>query len=271
MTVSVVISTIDSRVELLERSLWCYAKQMLKPEVIVVGDRPQNRETEKLVQSYKGELNVKYFEIGGPPGWRNGYAQNKGISEADGDIVIVSHPEVMMEYDAIQATVDRVNGEDNVCAMLMWVWLSSCVDDMLRISKAWRNDMSFVRQIVTRSDYRWHATPAATRKPFSGSLAPHVLSVLKAIEVAPDTSPTFWQSAAMTRKTWLRIGGFTLMNTWGSMDQDFINRKRILGIPTKIVRALSYHQWHPQGPVGNKFEVFEYKKPTDAIRELKWE
>lgn len=271
MKVSVVMSTIDGREELLERSLWCYTKQTLKPEVIVVADRPKGGDTEELVSSYQDRLDVKYFELSGLPGWRNGYGQNKGIYESAGDIVVVTHPEVMMETDNIQAIVDRIDGEDNVCAMLMWIWLSSYVNNMLKESDGWRKDMSFIRKIVTGANYRWHATPAATRKPFPGSLAPHVASVLKAIEVAPESSPTFWQSAAMTKKTWLRMGGFTLMSTWGSMDKDFINRKRVLGIPTKIVRALSYHQWHPQGPVHNEFEVFEYNKPEDAIRELSWE
>jgi len=261
MTVSIVISTLDSRVELLERGLWCYAKQTLKPEVIVVADRPKNRETEQLVQSYQDRLDVKYFELGGPDGWRNGYGQNKGVHESSGDTIVASHPEVMMESDNIQAIVNRLDGNDNVCAMLMWIWLSSTVNEELKTDK-WREDMSFIRDIVTQEDYGW--------LPRVGNLAPHAKSVLHAIKVAPSNSPTFWQSAAMTRKTWLRMGGFTLMNTWGSMDQDFIKRKRALGIPTKIVKALSYHQWHPPGPTKNEFEVYQYNQQT-AIRELKWE
>jgi len=262
MTVSVVISTIDSRVELLERALWCYTKQTLKPEVIVVADRPKNRETERLVASYHGKLNVRYYELGGPLGWRNGYGQNKGIYESTGDVIIASHPEVMMEPDNIQAIVDRLEGKDNVCVMLMWVWLSASVNEQLRTTNVWREDMSFIRNAVTQKDYGW--------LPRVGNLVDHTKNVLKAIEVAPNSSPTFWQSATMTRKTWLRIGGFTLMNTWGSMDQDFIKRKKVLGIPTKIVPALSYHQWHPPGPTKNEFEVFQYNKQT-AIRELRWE
>jgi len=266
--VSIVMSTIDSRVELLERALWCYTQQSCKPiEVIVVADRPQNPETRELVEEYRGKLDVKYFEVGGLPGWRNGYGQNKGISESVGNIIVVTHPEVMMENDNVQAIVDRIDGKDNVCAMLMWVWLSSYSGDTLRASDEWRKDMSFIRKIVMQPDYRWHLSVAPQG---TGRLDKHVESVLHTIEVSPGTSRTFWQSAAMTRKTWLRMGGFTLMNTWGSMDQDFIKRREILGIPTKIVRALSYHQWHPQGPVKNKFEVFEYARPQDAIRELRW-
>lgn len=266
MTVSVVISTIDSRVELLERGLWCYTMQTYQPlEVIIVADRPKTNETRLLVEEYQAnyELDVKYFELAGPDGWRNGYGQNKGIYESSGSIAIATHPGVMMEFDAVEAIVDRLNGEDNVCAMLMWVWLSSSVNEQLKATDKWREDMSFIRDIITEEDYGW--------LPRVGDLASHAKSVLGAIKIAPGSSSTFWQSAAMTRETWLRIGGFTLMNTWGSMDSDFIKRKRILGIPTRIVKALSYHQWHPAGPTHNEFEVFEYEKPEDAIRELKWE
>ena len=265
MSVSIVMSTIDNRVELLERSLWCYTMQTYEPiEVIIVADRPKTDETKRLVEEYQINygLNVIYFELGGPDGWRNGYGQNKGIAESMGDVIIVTHPETMMEPDNIQAVVDRLNGEDNVCAMLMWIWLSSSVNEQLKTDK-WREDMSFIRDIVTQEDYGW--------LPRVGNLAPHAQSVLHAIKVAPGNAPTFWQSAAMTRETWLKIGGFTLMNTWGSMDADFLNRKKVLKIPTRIVKALSYHQWHPPGPRDNKFEVFEYNKPEDAIRELRWE
>lgn len=266
MSASIVMATIDSRVGLLERSLWAYTKQTLRPEVIVVADRPQNRETEKLVQSYQDKLNVKYFEIGGPLGWRNGYAQNKGISEASGDVIIVSHPEVIMEYDAVQAIVDRLEGKDNVCAMLMWVFFTPELTNWVGVHPEWREDISVIREIITKPDYGTGVTNCGILHCYN-----YVKMVLEAIKKAPKSSCTYWQSMAMTRKTWLRIGGFTLMNTWGSMDRDLLERKRLLGIPTRIVPALSYHQYHAGGPVHNKFEVFEYNKPEDAIRKLRWE
>jgi len=95
--------------------------------------------------------------------------------------------------------------------------------------------------------------------------------VLHIIDVAPRRGQTWLQTAAMTRWTWHWMGGFTLFNTWGSIDADFISRKRILGIQYEsIVPALSYHQWHPPGPKSNVKEVFEYHRPEDAIRELRW-
>jgi len=254
------MSTIDGREELLERSLWCYTKQSYQPlEVIVVADRPKTDATRKVVESY----GMKYFEIGGPPGWRNGWGQNKGIAESTGDILCLTHAEVMMESNCIQAIVDRLKGEDNVCVELMWFWLGSHTNEWLKEHNEWRDNLQVLRDIVTKPDYGW--------EPRLGNLAEYAKTVLKATEIAPNTSNTFWQSMTMTRKTWLRMGGFTLMNTWGSTDPDIQERKRILGIPTKIVPALSYHQWHPAGPVYNEFQRFTYSKPEDAIRELRWE
>ena len=265
MKVSIVMSTIDNRVELLERSLWCYAKQTLKPEVIVVADRPKSRETEQLVASHRSKLDVRYFELGGPSGWRNGYGQNKGIYESTGDAIVVTHPEVMMEFDAVQAIADRLGGEDKVCVMLMFAWLSEALTQWLRDNDEWKKNIRILRELIVSpinegSDQR--------RKSF----VDYAKKVLGTISVAPRTGRTWWQSMAMTRKTWLGMGGFTLMNTWGSMDDDFIRRKRILGIQYEsIAPALSYHQWHPSGPKDNTFQVFEYQKPEDAIRELQWE
>ena len=260
MSISIVMSTIDGREELLERSLWCYTKQTYQPlEVIVVADRPKTDATKKVVESY----GMKYFEIGGPPGWRNGYGQNKGIYESTGDIVCATHPECMMEFNAVQAIVDRLKNEDDVCVELIWFWMGSHTNDWLREHNEWRENIGFLQQVVTQPDYGW--------EPRLGNLHDWAMRTLKTAEVAPDQSDTFWQSMTMTRKTWLRIGGFTLMNTWGSTDPDIQTRKRILGIPTRIVRALSYHQWHPAGPVHNEFQKFAYNKPEDAIRELKWE
>ena len=122
MKVSVVMSMIDGREELLERSLWCYTKQTLKPEVIVVADRPKSRDAEELVSSYQDRLNAKYFELSGPSGWRNGYGQNKGIYESTGDIVVATHPEAMMEPIGA-AEVDGI--------VLSWKRLPSTITVML--------------------------------------------------------------------------------------------------------------------------------------------
>ena len=260
MTVSIIMSTIDGREELLERSLWCYTKQSYRPlEVIVVADRPKTDAIKKVCEGY----NVRYFEIGGPPGWRNGYGQNKGIYESTGDILCLTHAEVMMEFNAIQAIIDRLQGQDNMCVELIWFWMGSHTNDWLREHNEWRENLQVLRDIVTAPDYGW--------EPRMGNLTEYAKIVLRTVEIAPDISNTFWQSMTMTRKTWLRMGGFTLMNTWGSTDPDIQARKKILGIPTKIVPALSYHQWHPAGPVYNEFQRFTYNKPEDAVRELRWE
>ena len=52
--VSIIMSTIDNRAELLERSLWTYMKQDYSPlEVIVVADRPNLPERKRWLQTIK--------------------------------------------------------------------------------------------------------------------------------------------------------------------------------------------------------------------------
>lgn len=264
--VSIAIPTIDGREELLERGLWCYTKQTYGPlEIVVVADRPKSPETKMLVESYQDRLDIRYFEIGGPLGWREGYAHNKAIAESAGDVIVFTQPEVMMEADAVQAIVDRLNGEDKVCAMLMFVWLSKTLTEWLRDNLGWKQDMRILRELIV-------SPINEGSDQLRESFVDYARDVLHITEVAPRSGYTWLQSAAMTRWTWHWMGGFTLFNTWGSIDHDFIQRKRILGIQHEsIVPALSYHQWHTPGPKGNVKEVFEYKKPEDAIRELRWD
>jgi len=256
--VSIVMSTIDDRAELLERSLWTYTKQDYSPiEVIVVADRPKSPRTKELVEGYQHRLDVKYFEIGGPPGWRNGYGQNKGIYESTGDILVITHPETMFNPNSVRATVERLNGEHRKQAMLMWIPLTETMTEWLGEHSEWRENIPMLQQLALG--------------PLNKKLNARAKIVMSAVNIhRGDSARTFWQSAAMMRKTWVDIGGFTLMNSWGSMDEDHLKRKKVLGIGTRVVRALSYHQYHPFGPKDNKFEVFEYKTRKDATRELKW-
>lgn len=258
VSVSIIMATIDNRAELLEHSLWTYVKQTYSPiEVIVVADRPKSAKTKEVVESYRGRLDVKYFEISGPPGWRNGYGQNKGIAESTGDILILTHPETMFEFDAVEAIVAKLNNRDMVCVMLMWAWLTEAATNWIRNHDDWKENVHVLRELMVG--------------PLNAGFVKHDEWALNVAEMSLDDSQTMWQSAAMTRKTWLDIGGFTLMNSKSSMDRDFQKRKQVLHIPTPIAKSFSYHQYHPWGPVNNPLEVFAYGKPEDAIRELKWE
>jgi len=234
-------------------------------EIVVVADRPQSPKTKELVESYQDRLDIRYFEIGGPPGWREGYAHNKAIAESTGDVIIFTQPEVMMEFDAVHRIVNRLNGADKVCAVLMFAYLSKELTEWLGDNTEWKQDIRMLRELIVSpinegSDQRRE------------SFVDYATAVLHIIQVAPRRGATWLQSVAMTRWTWHWMGGFTLFNTWGSIDHDFIQRKRVLGIQYEsIVPALSYHQWHPPGPKSNVKEVFEYNKPEDAIRELRWD
>lgn len=257
--VSIVMATIDNRAELLERSLWTYTKQDYCPiEVIIVADRPKTAQVREVAESYQDKLDIKYFEIGGPPGWRNGYGQNKGIVESTGDVLILTHPEVMFNPDAVRATVERLNGQYWKQAMLMWIPTTEEMTEWIAKKPTWRENIPMLEQVALG--------------PLNRGFNARAKIVMSVVNIHHgDSARTFWQSAAMMKKTWVDIGGFTLMNSKNSMDEDHLKRKQVLGIGTRVVRALSYHQRHPLGPIDNPLEVFEYNTREDAIRELRWE
>ena len=263
---SVVVVTIEGREELLERSLWCYVKQTHSPlEVIVVADRPETSRTEELVQAYQSILDVKYVELKGEPGWRGpGYALNKGISESSGKVIINSCSEILMEFDAIEKAVKRLNGQDKKCAMIIHPWISQELTEWMRTNPQWRRDVSMLRKLVV--------SPINEGSDLvRPSFVEDAKSTLNLVRLAPDgVSPTM--CSVMTKWTWDWMGGFTLYDHTRSMDADFIKRKRALDINQEmIVSSAAYHQWHPVGAKTRKIIITEYKNPEDARQELRWE
>ena len=264
--VSVVVSTIEGREELLERSLWCYSKQTYLPlEVIVVADRPETDRTRRLVEAYQDRLDAKYFELGGPSGWRcPGYVLNKGIHESSGDVVINSCSEILMEFDAVEKAVKRLDWQDKKCAMIIHPWMSRELTGWMRTNPQWRNDVSILRELVVSPI---NAGSDLVRPCFIEDAR----QTLNTIKVAPTgVSPTM--CAVMTRWTWLWMGGFTLFDHTRSMDSDFIRRKRALGIVNEmIVGSVAYHQWHTVGNKTTELVITQYDTPESARQELRWE
>ena len=264
--VSVVVTTIEGREELLERSLWCYTKQTYSPlEVIVVADRPETSRTQELVQAYQDRLDVKYVEMEGEPGWRGpGYALNRGIAASSGSVVINSCSEILMEFDAIEAAVKRLDWQDKKCAMIIHPWMSQGLTDWMRTNPQWRNDVSVLRELVVSPI---NAGSDLVRPCFIEDAK----RTLNTIRVAPiGVSPTM--CTVMTKWTWEWMGGFTLFNHTRSMDSDFIRRKRALGIMNElIVPSAAYHQWHPVGSKTTELVLPQYDTPESARQELRWE
>lgn len=265
-SVSVVATTVEGREELLERSLWCYSKQTLKPEVIVALLRPKTDRTERLVKAYQDRLDVKYCEVPLTAGkFIDGYGQNKGIVKSTGDVIMVAPgSEVMFEFDAVRKAVERLDGRDKVCAMLLFIRLSESATNWLRHNPQWRHDASVLRNLVTDP-----INEGAYRN--MASFTEDAKQMLRWIEIgASGTTATY--CPVMTRDTWLWMGGFRTFDTWGTGDGDFVRRRVALGMArVEIVPSVTYHQYHPFQEFGINVQPTSYARPEDAIMEMRWE
>ncbi len=264
---SVIVTSVEGREELLERSLWCYSRQTLKPEVVVVMLRPKTSRTKDLVEAYQGGLDVKYCELPLPEGkFIDGYGQNKGIIESTGDVIMVAPgSEVMFEFDAVEKAVERLDGRDKICAMLLFIRLSELATHSLRDDSLWRQDARVLRELAVSSlnegTYR-------SIKDFPKDAE----KMLRWIEVASKTGDTATYCPVMTRKTWMWTGGFRVFDTWGSGDGDFVRRRKVLGMHhVEVVPSATYHQYHPFQEFGINVQLTSYETPEEAIVEMKWE
>lgn len=264
--VSIVISAVGGREELLERSLWCYSKQTYQPmEIIVVMLRPKDIKTKELIESYQDRLDVRYYEIAGPDDkFMCGYGQNKGIVESTGDVIIVvPGPEIMFEFDAVQAAVERLGGQDRACATLLFIQLSELATNWLRHNPQWRRDANVLRKLVVDPINE-------DAKHSIASFTEDAKKMLSWIRIVPEGDIST-HIPVMTRNTWLWMGGFRTFDTWGPGDGDFVRRRRALGMThVKIVSSATYHQYHSIQEFGIGTQMTEYKTPEDAIMELKW-
>lgn len=85
----------------------------------------------------------------------------------------------------------------------------------------------------------------------------------------------------MTARTWGWIGGMTEFDSWGSVDVDLLNRRRVLGIEAVTLLdedCLCVHQNHDLPGSDEPVRELEraksglpvYRRPQDAIRDNLW-
>src|SRR4051812_18112719 len=106
--ISVVMSTYQ-RGSYLDRSLHCYAESQLNvPLEIVVVDDGSSDDTEEVVDSWSGLLDITYMRLWKAPNlWRDCSSTiNRGIRASRGDLIIATHPEVMPGRRSLQALWD---------------------------------------------------------------------------------------------------------------------------------------------------------------------
>lgn len=213
--VSVVMATYN-RAHLLKRSLQCYANQDFRDiEVIVVDDWSED-DTPKLVRDWSSSLNVRSINPHPkePGEWRDTSSViNHGLREAGGDLVLLTHPEVMVGVDTIRSMWEHRRYWIYHCAKVYYL----TADNQAKLDTvAWEMDRLKVREL-----------------PDFYNDAPHIEGPASEYSHRKTDEHTTWESwvfGGMTRDTWQKYGPMTEFHQWGSVDVDFLNRRHAAGI-----------------------------------------
>ena len=256
MKLSIVFGTYN-RAHLLRRSLETYATQPFKDFELIVIDDGSTDDTFSLVKSYMGSIDIKYIYLAKDDGrWRDSSSFiNLGIRAARGEIIVPTHPEVMVGKDTLQGIVDNMRHWTYVCAKPYYL---TKADQEAIDTVDWKSD---VLAITKREGF--YEQPSAEH---SGDKA-YAHREMEKHEVWQS-----WVFGGMTKPTWRRIGGLSESEVWGPVDITFANRRAVLGIDTVTLKQRStmvIHQNHDEGtPRDLKKAIEESKKIefyTDAI------
>ena len=247
---SVVICTYN-RAHLLKRSLKCYAKQTLKDFELIIQDDASTDNTEELVRSYEGKINVKYIKLDDkkPGEWRDaGAIVNRGIKRTCGEYIYITHPEVMPCFDCIEKLNKVLKENPKAYANSRTYYLTRKVHEKID-TVDWESDFYNIRKIEGFYD----EDPLYKEKEMEMF---NNLCTTKFAEIDPVWYS--WVFGGMTRQAWKNFGGLNEFNEWGSVDLDFMERRLKEGIITISPKDVYIvHQNHDK-PVGE----FEPTKRT---------
>jgi len=246
MKVSIVSATYN-RAKLLDNALLSYSKQTMdfdEWEYLLCDDGKDDGTKEVVDKWIKKGLPIRYFtaeDLGKPkvPGqWRDGCALRNALStHAFGDVLIATHPEIMIPKNALQIMFDTVqsNPESWVTAIPYWMPNSEMVD-------GWEKDLFKLTEMEGFYDPNWNGHD----------------NDKNAIDYTNQNQErrTTWDSEvffALSMDVWReKLCGFREFEVWGSVDMDFNARRRILHVPTVIAKGsdvpsgnlMVFHQWH---------------------------
>lgn len=234
MKLSIVFGTYN-RAHLLRRSLETYAQQPFKDFEIIVMDDSSIDDTFDVVKSFMDSLDIKYVFINKDDyRWRDSSSfLNFGIRAAKGEIVVPTHPEVMVGKNTLQEIADKAQHWSYICAKPYYL----TKEDQKNIdTSGWRDD---VLNITRREGY--YEQPSAEH---SGN--PQYAHAQMEKHAMWDS----WVFGGMTKATWRRIGGLSESEVWGPVDISFANRRKILDIPNITLQGkdtMVIHQNHDEG------------------------
>lgn len=231
--VSVVMATYE-RAKYLERSLECYARQNFQDFELIICDDYSTDNTEALVREWSSRLNIIYLRpwYKKPGTWRSEASViNVGLRAASGQLIIATHPEIMVGRDSI---------------LRMWEHRK---DDIYLACKPYF--LTYEQQLALDTvDWKGKGITAVRELPDFYNQHPNISGpseVFQHRNMEKNTCWDTWQFGGMTRKTWQKHGGFWEFETWGSVDVWWLNARQKHGIKNLTEMedsTLCIHQFH---------------------------
>jgi glycosyltransferase involved in cell wall biosynthesis len=234
MNISIVLGTYN-RAHLLKRSLECYNSQPFKDFELVIIDDWSVDDTRELVESYASLLNIIYVRppYKSPGTWRDSASIfNYGLKISSGELVILTHPEIMVGNQTLSAMWEH--HQDGIYHAAKIYFMTK--DNQKHLDEVdWQTSRLMVRDL-----------------PDFYSKHPDILGPVEEFTHHATEIHTHWESqvfSGMTRNTWREFGKMTEFNKWGSVDMDFLNRRQLLGIRNRTEldhETICIHQNHDE-------------------------
>lgn len=211
--ISIVIATFN-RAHLIERALVRYEKQgfpLEDLELVYVEDWSQDW-TDKLLRQWSNRLNIitvrpRYKD---PKVWRSEASIiNLGLQASKGELVILTHPEILIGNMTLVRMWEHRREGTYHCAKIYYLTTN---DQNYLDNTDWEEDALAVRNVP-----HFYMEPSAEVSGHSDYT-----------HEATDRHPIWesWVFGGFTRETWREFGGLTEFEAWGSVDVDFLGRRR---------------------------------------------
>lgn len=247
---SVVVCTFN-RAHLLKRSLFCYSRQSNKNFELIILDDGSEDETEALVKSYADKIQIRYEKLTDkkPGEWRDaGAIVNRGIIKSRGEFVYIAHPEVMTCFDCIEKANRALRSNPQAYFNSRVYYMTQNQQEQID-TVDWQSDFYKIREIPGFYDNK---DPVYKEEYIGLVMNPYCTpQYAESCDVWES-----WVFGGMMRQSWKDFGGLNESDHWGTVDFDFIQRRRLMQWPTVTPPELYViHQNHDKGT--GKF------KPTD--------
>lgn len=238
---SIVLCTYN-RAHLLRRSLICYLKQTEKNFELLVLDDGSEDDTKELLDSYNDRIDIKYIRLEDkkPGEWRDaGSIINRGIIMSRGEFVYITHPEVMICFDCIERSNAALReNQDAYLNSRVYYMTGTMQDDIENVD--WQDNFYNIRKVKTFYD---NPEPLYREEHLGLVMNPFCTPAYAESCDVWDS----WVFGGMVRHTWKNYGGMNESPHWGTVDFDFMQRRRLIKFKTISPKDMYViHQNHDQ-------------------------